>query len=79
MYTLHALQEKEIAFADRPYSMSVELSEPGVNLKWLKNNAIIHWPEVADKMHKKDEIIDGKFISSIFFPNCDEVSVGPIP
>ena len=31
----------------RPYSMSVELSEPGVNLKWLKNNAIINWNEVV--------------------------------
>ena len=26
--------------------MEVELSEPGVNLKWLKNNAIINWSEV---------------------------------
>ena len=55
--------------------MSVELSEPGVNLKWLKNNQIINWHEV--NCVKKDEIIDGKFISCIFFPNCIEVTVPP--
>ena len=30
----------------RPYNLEVELSEPGVNLKWLKNNAIINWGQV---------------------------------
>ena len=75
--------------------MEVELSEPGVNLKWLKNNAIINWSEVHTRVdthttygfhclkqskiasnqvncQKKDEIVNGKFISSIFFPNCEE-------
>merc|ERR1740131_274162 len=41
------LEEKMIAYANRPFSMSVELSEPGVNLKWLKNGAIINWAEVS--------------------------------
>ena len=36
--------------------MEVELSEPGVNLKWLKNNAIINWGEVGVKSDH-DEII----------------------
>ena len=41
LVTLMALQCKR-----RPYNLEVELSEPGVNLKWLKNNAIINWGQV---------------------------------
>ena len=47
------LKEQELGYTDRPYSMSVEMSEPGVNLKWLKNNAPIVWSEV--NCIKKDE------------------------
>ena len=60
------LKEQELGYTNRPYSMSVELSEPGVNLKWLKNGAIINWSEVS--CIKKDE----GCISSIYFPNCVE-------
>ena len=47
------LKEQELGYTNRPYSMSVEMSEPGVNLKWLKNNAPIVWSEV--NCVKKDE------------------------
>ena len=47
------LKEQELGYTDRPYSMAVEMSEPGVNLKWLKNNAPIVWSEV--NCIKKDE------------------------
>ena len=60
------LKEQELGYTNRPYSMSVELSEPGVNLKWLKNNAPIVWSEV--NCVKKDE----GCVSSIYFPNCEE-------
>ena len=46
--------------------MSVGISEPGFNLKWLKNNAPILWSEV--NCVKKDE----GCVSSIYFPNCEE-------
>ena len=60
------LKEQELGYTNRPYSMSVEISEPGVNLKWLKNNAPIVWSEV--NCVKKDE----GCVSSIYFPNCEE-------
>ena len=47
------LKEQELGYTDRPYSMAVEMSEHGVNLKWLKNNAPIVWSEV--NCIKKDE------------------------
>ena len=60
------LKEQELGYTNRPYSMSVELSEPGVNLKWLKNDAPIVWSEA--NCVKKDE----GCVSSIYFPNCEE-------
>jgi len=60
------LKEQELGYTNRPYSMSVEISEPGVNLKWLKNGAIINWADVS--CIKKDE----GCVSSIYFPNCVE-------
>ena len=65
-YFVRPLQEKELGYTNRPYSMSVEMSEPGVNLKWLKNGAPIVWSEV--NCIKKDE----GCISSIYFDNCEE-------
>ena len=63
---MRPLKEQELGYTNRPYSMSVEISEPGVNLKWLKNNAPIVWSEV--NCVKKDE----GCVSSIYFPNCEE-------
>lgn len=57
------LKEKETAYTSRPYSMSVEISEPGVNLKWLKNGAPIDWS--TSSFVKRDE----GCISMIYFPN----------
>ena len=57
------LKEKETAYATRPYSMSVEISEPGVKLKWLKNGAPIDWAQSS--CIKKDE----GCMSCIYFPN----------
>ena len=59
-------KEQELGYTNRPYSMSVGMSEPGFNLKWLKNNAPILWSEV--NCVKKDE----GCVSSIYFPNCEE-------
>ena len=61
------LKEQELGYTDRPYSMSVEMSEPGVNLKWLKNNAPIVWSEV--NCIKKDEgniIILREVVKNVF-------------
>ena len=60
---VRSLKEKETAYTSRPYSMSVELSEPGVNLKWLKNGAPIDWSQST--FVKKDE----GCISCIHFPD----------
>ena len=57
------LKEKEFAYATRPFSMSVELSEPGVKLKWLKNGAPIDWSQST--CQKRDE----GCMSCIYFPN----------
>ena len=58
------LQEKQLGYTNRPFSLAVEISEPGVNLKWLKNGAIINWAEQTNII-KKDE---GCY-SCIHFPN----------
>ena len=58
------LTEKQVGYTNRPFSLSVEISEPGVNLKWLKNGAIINWNEQKNII-KKDEGCH----SCIYFPN----------
>ena len=57
------LKEKETAYATRPYSMSVEISEPGVKLKWLKNGAPIEWSQSTCQK------VDEGCMSCIYFPN----------
>ena len=57
------LNEIEKAYTSRPFSMSVEISEPGVKLKWLKNNAPIDWSQSSCQK------IDKGCMSCIYFPN----------
>ena len=57
------LNEIEKAYTSRPFSMAVEISEPGVKLKWLKNGAPIDWSQSS--CIKKDE----GCMSCIYFPD----------
>ena len=42
------------------------MSEPGVNLKWLKNNAIINWGQVSNEQ-EHHLIIDGTINIKLWF------------